>query len=655
MNLLSVHYNSSGNKTGFGDFLRTCYDSGHPVGVIYSLNGNLSDTIRRYSPGTKWVYRRQSDGWERLPEEFFSNDPVSSAQNWLTAPRENGRSLLDNWRLNPADWFDPLNEPVIELPPNPTPQQVAEMIHRAQWLNTWMCTALEIAHANGFKLALFSFPFGSPPYEAWIYLLPALRLGKQYGAILSLHSYTEEGSLLQYNPDGTFTQGTIDTTLRHRQIYARLPADAQLPLLYSEFSPSNGYGVGGFSGSRWVEDVGRAADELAKDIYIIGLDGFQLGGAESNLVSILPEYAEYISTHTIPVGEEDMPLNIIVTENLIPQDTNPTELAEVYNATYPVRQDVMWSADTVRYLVKNGLPGSKAIVWNPERWSDDILAYLDVPVEIKHFTPVSNPPPASTAWRGLQMRADGNSNTADFQCLTVGKLNAAKIMTNTSFEELATLKSLVPNIMLRLFTAGDNPSLLNAATFVAEQRAWLTEFNRQGGRLVEIHNEPNLVQEGLDYAWRTPGDFARWYSAVYTLIKSEFPNLQLGYPGLSPQPNVGAWQASIQSLVSQGKVDWVGAHSYWISENDMNSPTGGQHYRSYLNFGKPVYITEFANVNPADSHALKGQQYKRYYSSLVGVRGAFAFVSSASDRQFNTSHQTWAVNNILTDIPKQVA
>ena len=57
MSRLSVHYNDSGNKNGFGDFLKKCHDAGSPVGVIYSLNGNIAPTIAQNSPGTQWVYR----------------------------------------------------------------------------------------------------------------------------------------------------------------------------------------------------------------------------------------------------------------------------------------------------------------------------------------------------------------------------------------------------------------------------------------------------------------------------------------------------------------------------------------------------------------------------------------------------------------------
>lgn len=394
MSRLSVHYNDSGNKTGFGDFLKKCHDAGSPVGVIYSLNGNIAPTIAENSPGTQWVYRRQSDGWERLPNGFYDDDPQQSATDWLTAPLEHGRSLLDIWRQNPADWFDPLNEPVIELADPNDPAQVAEMIRRAEYLNTWMLTALDIAHQNGFRLALFSFPFGSPPYAAWLHLLPSLRRAKQLGGILSLHSYTETGPLLQRDAAGAFTQLTLDTGLRHRRIYAALPEDARLPLLYSECSTSNGYAVE-HQGQQWVDLMGEYDTELFRDDYIIGLDAFQLGGSESNLVSVLGRYGDYIAAHPTAVMEPSVPAvpppstvatiappgivtrpAILTIVHLIPPNATEAEVGHIVAQAFPEKNSVLFSADNARDLVLLGTADSRVIVWNPERWVDDIVAFF---------------------------------------------------------------------------------------------------------------------------------------------------------------------------------------------------------------------------------------------------------------------------------------
>jgi murein DD-endopeptidase MepM/ murein hydrolase activator NlpD len=282
----------------------------------------------------------------------------------------------------------------------------------------------------------------------------------------------------------------------------------------------------------------------------------------------------------------------------------------------------------------------------------DPLPLINVPV-----TPPS-PPPLTSLMRGLQMRADGGSGPLDFQCITNGHLNAAKIMSNTSFEEFDHLCTMVggKNIVFRMFAAPDNPVLINPAKFFDEHKLWLGHFAAKGGLYVEIHNEPNLPQEGFGHWWINGDEFGAFYASVAELIHMNYPTLKAGYPGLSPNTaNEGQFIDSLKRLILAGHVDWIGAHAYWIDGADMNHEMNGRHYRRFMNLGKSVIITEFANVWTDDPDLVKGQQYKSYYASLeAGVVGAFAFVSSASDETFNVSRQTWVRGGVITDIVRGV-
>jgi len=271
---------------------------------------------------------------------------------------------------------------------------------------------------------------------------------------------------------------------------------------------------------------------------------------------------------------------------------------------------------------------------------------------------VVEPPVVSTAWRGLHMRADGHSTDLDLACIPLADLNAAKIMTNTGFDEMQMLigGGLTPDhIVLRLFAAGDNLSLKNAALFFDEQRAWLAEFARVGGRYVEVHNEPNLIDEGFMTAWATAEVFGGWYEAVARLIRVNFPTLLIGWPGLSPQPNVVDFFPVLKASIAAGLVDWIGAHSYWTTAAQMDGNEHGRWYRRVLGYGKPVIITEFSNNVAIDSDVEKGRQYKQYYASLdAGVLGAFAFVVSASDPAFNARRESWVRAGVISEIPVEV-
>ncbi len=306
MSKLSVHI-SSGNRSGFTDWLDQCQAGGSPIGIIYSVDENIADDLAKHSPTTKWVYRYQTDEFNRLPNGFLEGDPVANCITWMQATKDShGRSLLDNWRLNKADWFDPLNEPV------------ADTSEKAKWLNTWLLTALNLANDNGFKLALCSFPTGfSIDPMVWTNLLPALRRGKELGAILSVHAYWENADPSQdkYN------------ALRYREAYKIVPADAQIPVVISEASSGNGYDTGK-KGQAWVDDMAKYDTELMKDTYVLGACGYQLGGQESNLRSALPQYAAYIAkTPTVLAPIAPSPTSPVDTPPTPSTTTPPTDSA----------------------------------------------------------------------------------------------------------------------------------------------------------------------------------------------------------------------------------------------------------------------------------------------------------------------------------------
>ncbi len=868
MSKLSIHI--SANPEGLDPLLLKCAQANSPISVIYSVDQNIADSIKRNSPGTKWIYRRQARSFERLPDAW-NGDPEQNARNWLIGirdPADQHRTQVENWALNHADWYDPLNEPAIEIADPNNPEQVAEAVRRAKWLNTWLLTALNIAKERDVRLALCSFPTESPPVDAriWNELIPALRLGKQLGAILSLHAYGDpfgDGSL-----SGKLSERP-QAYLRHRDIWALLPEDARLDVVYSECGADNGFNTGSVSKSdtRFIDDLAACDLEWMKDRGVLAACAFQVGkGVESEIKpDVLEKYGDYVSTHPTPnepphiappqeaSAEGTMvPPNIKITDsaghvwslgeqavhgrvllrdgmqfadgqgvlllfhdqkvftqndqnqwfvattewqpipgnprlepltpapqkerkilnvpylsqlapsaNFAPGDCGPSDVAmllsfhgvtltvnDVSQATgqpkgftslsifdlsdvaakfgLTLRREVNFSIAELRqqidtgkpcivlvnypllphrfdpdyarghYLVMVGHTSDGLIYHDPFFRNDDgeaieivdadfdrawstlnqdftvprqallDVAFMPSDTELSANQDATVPhtasstvapnlsstesPQPSPAWRGLHMRADGNSTDADFQCIKIANLDAAKIMTNTSFEEYARLRSMVQpdRIVLRLFAAGDNQSLGNAERFFNEQLAWLNEFNKHGSRYVEIHNEPNLQNEGLGTFWQTPDDFGVWYQGVARLIRTAFPALLIGWPGLSPQENVPEFMLVLDASIRTGLVDWIGVHCYWgndagVDDNENNE--NGRYYRRFLGKGKPVIITEFSNNKAADSYQKKGRQYRHYYSTLdSGVLAAFAFVSSATNSTFNNeSRETWVL------------
>lgn len=270
------------------------------------------------------------------------------------------------------------------------------------------------------------------------------------------------------------------------------------------------------------------------------------------------------------------------------------------------------------------------------------------------------PPAPGAAWIGVHMRADGLDHNdrhfaAELQVLRTARANAAKIMTLGTFESLDAVLATgihADRVVLRLHASGDNTSLKDPQRFYNDQRGWLAYFASRSGRIVEVHNEPNLELEGLGFAWRNGAEFAAWYDRVVSLIRANHPSLKICFPGLSPQPNVNEWLSVCAASIA--RADYVGAHAYWTDASQMQHEEHGGYWKRYVPFGKQIIITEFANLDHNTPQATKGAEYVMYWRTLPAqVVGAFAWVSSASAPMFAT--EVWRTEaGALTDIPRVV-
>ena len=68
MSRLTVHYNNSGDKTGFDDFLKVAQPE-----FVYSLNGNIRNSVNKFSPKTKSsIVGNQSAGNDYLMDSLMT-------------------------------------------------------------------------------------------------------------------------------------------------------------------------------------------------------------------------------------------------------------------------------------------------------------------------------------------------------------------------------------------------------------------------------------------------------------------------------------------------------------------------------------------------------------------------------------------------------
>ena len=181
-------------------------------------------------------------------------------------------------------------------------------------------------------------------------------------------------------------------------------------------------------------------------------------------------------------------------------------------------------------------------------------------------------------------------------------------------------------IVTRLFFSVDvgSKTKFSPQNFVDFCMNGLTGCYQAGVRYFEIHNEPNLEIEGMNWNWANGAEFGNWLTQVINILKPRFPEAKWGYPGLSPQPNVDAFLDG--SAAAANACDWIGVHCYWQQPPNqppfpMNGDNAGMYWRAKFKSrfpNKMLMITEFSNNSAADvSLHDKGAQYADYIQAAA--------------------------------------
>jgi hypothetical protein len=170
--------------------------------------------------------------------------------------------------------------------------------------------------------------------------------------------------------------------------------------------------------------------------------------------------------------------------------------------------------------------------------------------------------------------------------------------------------------------------------------------------VIELHNEPNLVPEGLTGAWSGGASFAQWWLEVLRLYRQALPGRKFIYPGLSPGAAVsGIKQDHIQfieaSRAAVEAADGLGIHTYWSNVFPMQLALDVlDDYISRFRF-KPIWVTEASNNKAGTPIYKKAQQYLDFWMEIQKrptVQGVTYFVASASDPAFK--EEVWVGQDI---------
>ena len=248
---------------------------------------------------------------------------------------------------------------------------------------------------------------------------------------------------------------------------------------------------------------------------------------------------------------------------------------------------------------------------------------------------------------GVHGRADGELQGADYPIVARARLEALKITSHATLATVQRLRAINPQLFILIrpvesFTDKGRLRTVTPAQFVARTTPDVSRLYDADPslRYIEIHNEPNLREEGLGGAWNDGAEFGDWFLEVLALYRQRFPDARFGFPGLSPGPTsaaqgrLDAEQFLSQAEIAAQQADWIGLHAYWVNEKEITDERLGFGFVSYrARFPeKLLFITEFGN--PAQPKDVIADQYARYYGMLRNVRGlgaAFAYLISTPD------------------------
>jgi hypothetical protein len=293
-------------------------------------------------------------------------------------------------------------------------------------------------------------------------------------------------------------------------------------------------------------------------------------------------------------------------------------------------------------------PDAKSITWQQVRTAQNQLGWVAVKIGSDATVTTSAPAPAQVTsavpWgkclAGLGMGNPQPLTAGQLKLIKDAKLEAFKVLTlgdsGQTQQMIAQLKSVRADmfIVARLFFSVNVNSKFSAQNFVDFCMNGLTACYQAGVRYFEIHNEPNLTNEGMNWNWASGADFGNWLQQVLNIVKPRFPDAKWGYPGLSPQPNVDAFLDS--SAAAANACDWIGVHCYWQQPANqppypMNGDNAGYYWRAKFKPrfpNKMLMITEFSNNSPAVSANDKGTHYGDYIKLLrsePNIGAAFGF------------------------------
>lgn len=314
-------------------------------------------------------------------------------------------------------------------------------------------------------------------------------------------------------------------------------------------------------------------------------------------------------------------------------------------------------------MIVTGAPQGE---YTPVRVDDDVLQQPFAPNPVISPTspqhsptpPAHQPEPAvlGQAKLGLHASADPFISDAEIEELKIMRPGMIKLLSFHNPESVAKLAANHPTAswIVRAFLDFGGRNISPQQFFhdtISDTKRTLSHLQ---GRdvVIELHNEPNLVPEGMGGTWKDGATFAQWWLQVLDLFRKELPGMRFIYPGLSPGASVRNLKMDHVEFLEASRdavkaADGLGVHIYWSNVYPMETALGVlDDYISRFR-EEPIWVTEASNNKAGTSPARKGMEYITFWSELLKrstVQGVTYFVASASNPEF--AEEVWVGRGI---------